>query len=292
MPPSWDAVMLTPPPSCRSPKTSASPSPTWASTDDVDALGEAAPRCSPAPASQLDLRPSRLSRSATSVEVEDQLARADLVAAVHARRGGRHPDDLVVPAAARGRAGHADGGDQADQDQAAGPAEERADQEHHAADRDDERRVGGVGDAGAGEVDDAEHAEPSAARASVNQNRIGPRLRGCGEAAADVRLLDLLGRVRLGGCAGGPAATQPCWVWRLVRALGGRAAAGVVGYGRRGQRSCPLRSPNETTRSTTSGDDRQRPREAVAAHRVADQRQRGDHAGDRPARRCGCARRS
>ena len=101
--------MSIPPPSWVSPKTSASPRPTLAVDVHVEAFGKEH-LDAPGPGAQLDGAAVEVLRVAHVGQVEHQLAGAELVAVLHVVGRGRHPHDLVVPAAARGRAGHADRG--------------------------------------------------------------------------------------------------------------------------------------------------------------------------------------
>ena len=176
-------------------------------------------------------------------------------------------------------------GEQAQQDQPAGPAVERADQQHHAGDR---RRPG----RGTPRRRPARRPRrgvprtpsPSAISARVNQNRIGPRRRGsrgawrwtgaAGRAAA-VRRSGL--GVRRGGVAGVARVGRRVPLLRLRGVLaparrvlrpGGSGPGGVL----------PVLAGDEEQHHQR--DDRQRPREPEDAPRVADQRERGDRADD------------
>ena len=103
-------------------------------------------------------RPSRACGSRTSVRSSHDLADVHRVAALRpaARVAGTHDRAVGVPPVGDRGADGDGGGDQADQDDPAGPAEERADQQERRAQRRAPCGVRRGGDVGAGQVGDAE----------------------------------------------------------------------------------------------------------------------------------------
>ena len=165
----------------------------------------------PAPTLRSRLRPSRFSGSATWVRSRTSSPAPMLVAVLDLGGGERCAHRAVLPAAGGRGAGHAERGDEADEDQAAGAAEEGADQQHHAADRDDQGRVGRVGDAGARRVG---HAQDPDGQGRERE----------GEPEQDRTALARARRAR-GACWIGwvtycwachSGCTQPCWVCGVV----------------------------------------------------------------------------
>ena len=144
---------------------------------------------------------------------------------------------------------------------------------------------------------------PSAISARVNQNRIGPRRRGSAGPGAGP---GPAGRCRRRTPPGRGTPCSRCSPGRPARSTARAAGCTQVRsgrarwYGRRGRPYCmpwlgapgvghcgvqgpaggPCRSLRVTKNSTTRRDDRQRPREPEDAPRVADQRERRDHADD------------
>ena len=233
------------------------------------------------------VRPSRSSRSATSVRSSDQLAGAEVVAVLRPRPRSRRPcASVAVPPVGGGRAGQAEAGEQAEQDQPAGAAEERADQQHHAGDR---RRPGRGTPSRRRRRRPASTMPrtptPSAISASVNQNRIGPRLRGFARRAAALAARRRR-RVGYGG--------------RGVRRVGRAGSARPLRRVRRGRGRRRGRTPRPAAvPAVVAGqqperdqrDDRQRPGEPEGrptSRRPARARRSRRR---RSARRCGCARR-
>ena len=192
-------------------------------------------------------------------------------------------------------------GEQAQQDQAAGAAAERADQQHHADDADGQGGVRRVGDGRAGDVDGAEHAEPERDQREREPEqdraaaaRVARAPAGCGAGSGGAVRRAGLG-VRRRGVAGVARVGRRVPLLRLRGVLGRLAGAASPGRPARpaaGPRPAAVRRSLRVTKNSTtsamiaSGHGNQKtPHEspiranaAIAPH-------------DQQRQRCGCGRR-
>jgi hypothetical protein len=203
-------------------------------------------------------------------QVDHEVAGVEVVAALHVG-GHQGPLDLLVrvPLVDDRRTGRDHGRDQADQDEAAGPTPEGADEEEDTAQRQHQGGVRRGGDRRAGEVDDAEDAECDGHHGQREPEEDRPLLAGVHRP----RLLDVHGR---GGIGPGLALAAGAGVADAV--AGDRAGRRRRALGR-GSAAVALRELGRD-QGDDAGDDQEDPRVAAAPPGMAGQDHQDEQADE------------